>query len=322
MINKNPSTSANSGLPVAVMDLGTNTFHLLIAQGSAAEPEELFHTTIPVRLGEGGINKGMIQPAAYKRGIDTMLQFAERIKEFSAEKVSAIATSALRNAANGKDFIAEIKAKTGIAIETINGDREAKYIYEGVKAGNCLTKQNALILDIGGGSVEFILGNEEGIIWKQSFEIGAARMLDKFHNIDPIPASSINELNAYLEQTLPSFFKAAAEIDIAYLIGSSGAFETFAEVIELGKDNEFELKNNRKYRFDPDEFIAVTDRLIHSSHEERAQTKGIIPIRVDMIVSAALITRFVMAKLGVSDVLMSTYSLKEGVLAEVLNNLH
>jgi len=304
--------------PVAVMDLGTNTFHLLIARGNAAEPEELYHTTIPVKLGEGGINSGIIQPAAYKRGIDTMLQFSGRIKEFRAERISAIATSALRNAANGQAFIDEVKAKTGIAIETINGDREARYIYEGVKAGHCLTKQNSLILDIGGGSVEFILGNENTILWKQSFEIGAARMLDKFHKTDPIPTASIDEMNGYLEQTLSPFFAAAKDIEVNNIVGSSGAFETFAEVIEIDKGKEFDLKKNRKYQFNPADLIAVTDKLIRSAHSERESHKGIIPVRVDMIVSSALITRFVMAKLGVGNVLMSTYSLKEGVLAEAL----
>lgn len=314
----NLSTTSANGKPVAVMDLGTNTFHLLIARGDAADPEELFHTTVPVKLGEGGINSGIIQPAAYQRGIDTMLQFSERIKEYGAVYISAIATSALRSASNGTDFIDEVKARTGMAIETINGDREAQYIYEGVKAGHCLTAQNSLILDIGGGSVEFILGNIDKILWKQSFEVGAARILDKFHRTDPIPASSINELNNYLEQILSPFFAAAANIQIVNIVGSSGAFETFAEVIELDKGNEFELKKNRKYQFKADEFIAITDKLINSSHAERENHKGIIPVRVDMIVSSALITRFVMAKLGITDVLMSTYSLKEGVLTEAL----
>ena len=320
MTDKQTPSSASHGT-VAVMDLGTNTFHLLIAKGDAANPEELYHTTVPVRLGEGGINYGIIQPAAYKRGVDTLIQFGEKIREFKAERVSAIATSALRSASNGHDFIEEVKTKTGIEIETITGDREAKYIYEGVKAGKCLTKQNSLILDIGGGSVEFILGNEDEIIWKQSFEIGAARMLDKFHKIDPIPETSIGEMNRYLKQILPSFLEAAKDVKISNIIGSSGAFETFAEVIELQKGNGFELKKNRKYKFDAQEFINITDWLISSSHKDRESTKGIIPIRVDMIVSASLITRFVMKKLGINDVVMSTYSLKEGVLAEALNTI-
>ena len=318
-IKKFPRSPAEvRGQTVAVMDLGTNTFHLLIARGDAANPEELFHTTVPVRLGEGGINNGLIQPAAYQRGIDTMQQFSDRIAEFKVDKISAIATSALRTAKNGRDFIDEVKVKTGIEIETIDGDHEAGYIYEGVKAGKCLTQQNSLILDIGGGSVEFIIGNEDKITWKQSFEIGAARMLDKFHRTDPIPQDSIDEMNAYLEMILPSFFEVAEGINIYNIIGSSGAFETFAEVIELKKGNKFELKNNRTYVFNPAEFIGITDWLIQSSHEERANTKGIIPIRVDMIVSASIITRFVMKKLGINEVTMSTYSLKEGVLAEAL----
>jgi exopolyphosphatase/guanosine-5'-triphosphate,3'-diphosphate pyrophosphatase len=318
MTDTQKPSSASHGV-IAVMDLGTNTFHLLIARGDAADPKELYHTTVPVRLGEGGINNGIIQPEAYKRGIDTLVQFAEKIAEFKAERVSAIATSALRSASNGNDFIEEVKTKTGIGIKTITGDREAKYIYEGVKAGKCLTKQNSLILDIGGGSVEFILGNEEEIIWKRSFEIGAARMLDKFHKIDPIPETAISEMNEYLEQTLPSFFEASKNVEITNIIGSSGAFETFAEVIELQKGNEFELNKNRKYKFDPQEFIKITNWLIASSHQDRVNTKGIIPIRVDMIVSASLITRFVMKKLDVKEVTMSTYSLKEAVLAEALN---
>jgi exopolyphosphatase/guanosine-5'-triphosphate,3'-diphosphate pyrophosphatase len=306
---------------VAVMDLGTNTFHLLIARGSASNPEELYHTTVPVRLGEGGINNGIIQPAAYKRGIDTMYEFSERIKEHNALVVKAIATSALRSAANGKNFIDEVKAKTGILIETINGDREAEYIYEGVKAGGCLSKQTSLILDIGGGSVEFIIGNEDGITWKQSFEIGAARMLDKFHHTDPIPQVSISEMNAYLEQSLTPFFEAAKNIRIDNIIGSSGSFETFAALVELRKGNPFELKNNPKYRFDLTEFIQITDWLIKSSHQDRANAKRIIPVRVDMIVSASLITRFVMKKLHIDQVIMTVNSLKEGVLTEALGQV-
>lgn len=303
---------------VAVMDLGTNTFHLLIARGKANDPQEVFHTTVAVRLGEGGINNGIIQAAAYKRGIDTMLQFSKLITEHKAGYVKAIATSALRTTSNGKDFIDEVKAKTGIKIEPITGDQEAKYIYDGVKTGKCLTGQNALILDIGGGSVEFIIGNNERILWKQSFEIGAARLMDKFHRTDPIPASSILELDNYIEQILSPLFDAAANMQIKTIIGSSGAFETFAEVIELKKGNEFDLKKNREYSFDKTEFLNITDWLIESTHFDRENTKGIIPVRVDMIVVASLITRFVMKKLNIDDVIMSTYSLKEGVLAEAL----
>lgn len=317
MTDIQPAASASQDI-VAVMDLGTNTFHLLIASGDASAPTELYHVTEPVKLGEGGMKDGKIQHGAYERGVKTMERFHQQIIAHNAGRVKAIATSAVRTTSNGKRFIEEVKAKTGIIIETIDGEMEARYIYDGIKAGQCLTTKNSLILDIGGGSVEFIIGNNERILWKQSFEIGAARLMDKYHQIDPIPGNCVLELHDYLEQTLQPLFQAVKDMGIETLVGSSGAFETFAEVIERKDGYDFDLKKNRKYQFDYNELINITDWLIESTHFERENTPGIIPIRVDMIVVASILTRFVMEKLNIQDVIMSTYSLKEGVLAGML----
>lgn len=317
-MTENKSASSSSQDVVAVMDLGTNTFHLLIATGDATAPTELYHITEPVKLGEGGMKDGKIHHAAFERGVQTMERFHQQIVTHKAGRVKAIATSAVRTTRNGQDFINAVRSKTGINIETIDGEQEARYIYDGIKAGQCLTEKNALILDIGGGSVEFIIGNCNKILWKQSFEIGAARLMDRYHKVDPIPGHCIFELHDYLDQTLVPFFEAAKMANIETLIGSSGAFETFAEVIERKDGHDFDLRNNRKYQFDYNEFMNITDWLIESTHFERENTPGIISIRVDMIVVAAIITRFVVERLGIKNVLMSTYSLKEGVLANML----
>jgi exopolyphosphatase/guanosine-5'-triphosphate,3'-diphosphate pyrophosphatase len=304
---------------IAVMDLGTNTFHLLIAEGSADNFIEIFHTNEGVKLGEGGINKGVIQPAAFARGVATMQRFQNHIEENKVTEVRAIATSAIRNAGNGEDFIREVKEKTGIQIELINGEQEAAYIYNGIKASGCLGDDNSLIMDIGGGSVEFIIGNNEEVLWKQSFEIGAARLMDKFHQTDPIPVQSIKELTLYLNTKLPELFLAASKYKPSILIGSSGAFEIYADVIELQNGKKFDLKKTKVYEFDIDELLDLIERLIKSTHNQRANMKGIIPVRVDMIVVASLITIYMMQKMGLADVTMSTYSLKEGVLAQMLD---
>jgi exopolyphosphatase/guanosine-5'-triphosphate,3'-diphosphate pyrophosphatase len=303
---------------VAVMDLGTNTFHLLIADGDIDNYREVVHYHEAVKLGEGGINKGYILPEAYQRGIKTMELFGQEIKANGITEARAIATSALRSASNGKDFIEEVKAKTGINIEIINGEQEAAFIYQGVKISGCLSTQNSLIMDIGGGSVEFILGNADGITWKQSFEIGAARLMDLFHRTDPIPPASIEALNLYLEDHLTDLFKAVAHKKVDTLIGSSGAFETFAEVVETEKGHTFDLKKTKNYSFDESELLTITNKFVQSNHKERAANKGIIPVRVNMIVAASLITRFIMHKLGISKVSMCSNSLKEGVLAGML----
>lgn len=300
------------------MDLGTNTFHLLIAEGDIHKYHEIAHITEAVKLGEGGINKGYILPEAFQRGVNTMQRFNELIHANNVTGVRAIATSALRNASNGKDFIKEVKTQTGIAIEIIDGEQEAVFIYNGVKLSGCLSAKNSLIMDIGGGSVEFILGNTDKILWKQSFEVGAARLMDQFHHTDPIPPASIEAMKLYLEDTLNDLFIATAGIEIDTLIGSSGSFETFAGLIETEKAKSFDLKNIQHYDFDEEELLTITNKLILSSHKDRVGNPGIIPVRVDMIVAASLVTRFIMYALDLHKVSMCTNSLKEGVLAGML----
>ncbi|NHA03638.1 exopolyphosphatase [Mucilaginibacter sp. HC2] len=304
---------------VAVMDLGTNTFHLLIAEGTVTNYHEIAHDQEPVKLGEGGINKGYILPEAFARGIKTMQQFQEQIDANNVQQVRALATSALRSASNGRDFINEVKAKTGISIEIINGDQEAGFIYEGVKISGCLSAQNSLIMDIGGGSVEFILGNTDHIIWKQSFEIGAARLMDLFHRTDPIPPASIEALDVYLQDNLSDLFSAIEGHEVDTLIGSSGVFESFATLIETEKGHSFDLKTTKTYGFDQEELLIETNKIVQSTHLQRAANQDIIPVRVDMIVVASLITRFIIHKLAIQQVLMCTNSLKEGVLAGMLS---
>jgi exopolyphosphatase / guanosine-5'-triphosphate,3'-diphosphate pyrophosphatase len=303
----------------AVMDLGTNTFHLLIAEGDMLHLHAIVHLHIAVKLGEGGINKGIILPVAFQRGINTMKQFKREIDDNHVEKVKAIATSALRNASNGKEFIDKVKTETGIAIEIVDGDNEAAFIYSGVKASGSLSVQNSLIVDIGGGSVEFIIGSRSDLLWKQSFEIGAARLMEKFHRTDPIRSAAIEALDLYLEDTLPGLFSAINKIPVNNMIGSSGAFETFAELIETERSDSFDLKKIKTYNFDQEELLTVTDQLIVSTHGERAANKKIIPVRVDMIVVASIITRYLIQKLSINKVSLCTYSLKEGVLAEMMD---
>lgn len=300
------------------MDLGTNTFHLLITEYNNSALHEIVHEHDAVKLGEGGINKGLILPAAFERGVKSMQHFNGLIQDNKVQHIRAIATSALRNAANGMDFIREVKDCTNITIEIIDGDAEATYIYKGVKASGCLSKQNSLIVDIGGGSVEFIICNADEILWKQSFEIGAARLMDKFHRTDPIPAESITELNQYLDNCLKDLFTAAQQYTIDNLVGSSGVFESYAEVMERKKGNPFNLKKIKHFEFVKDELLSLIEKLALSTHQQRIATEGIIPVRIDMIVVASLLTRFIMEKLGIDKVVMSTSSLKEGVLAEMM----
>jgi len=176
----------------------------------------------------------------------------------------------------------------------------------------------SLIMDIGGGSIEFIIGNKHSVVWRESFEIGAARLMDRFHHSDPIDPAAIEAINVYLENKLGNLFSAIRTYPVQKLIGSSGSFETFAELAALRRNEAFDLNTIKNYLFDQHDFQSVTDELIRSTHAEREANKVIIPVRVDMIVVSSIVTRYIIAKLGISQTALCTYSLKEGILAEMM----
>lgn len=308
----------SGGRGAAVMDLGTNTFHLLIAESTANGFEAIVREQVAVKLGEGGIDKGIIQPEAFERGVHTMKSFRDKIDAHNVQYIRAIATSAVRNASNGPAFIEKVKNETGISIEVADGETEAGFIYQGIKATGLLSGENALIMDIGGGSIEFIICNASRILWKQSFEIGAARQMERFHRTDPIPPDSVEALELCLENTLTNLFDAVKAMPLPDLIGSSGSFETFASLIESERNDTFDLDQIKRYAFDLEDLLQVTGKLIASSHSERAANRLIIPVRVDMIVVSAVVTRYIIRRLGIRNVVLSTYSLKEGVLAGMI----
>ncbi|MCE9538076.1 MAG: phosphatase, partial [Bacteroidetes bacterium] len=166
---------------IAVIDLGTNTFNLLIVEVSSDKTYELvFQTKISVKLGEGGINKGFIAPLPFNRGIDALKVHKQTIEKYNVGKVYAIATSAIRGASNGAEFVAKANEECNIDVQVISGDKEAETIYYGVRDAVKMSDEVSLIIDIGGGSTEFIIANKHQIFWKQSFLLGVARLLEMF----------------------------------------------------------------------------------------------------------------------------------------------
>ena len=166
----------------AVLDLGTNTFNILIVNIEKNVKTILHHDRVPVKIGKGGIQNNQIIEEACQRAKEALKQFRKLIDQYNVkiEDITAIATSAFRNAINGQALADEIKQETEIEIRIIQGEVEAELIYYGVKGAMKIGEETALIMDIGGGSVEFILCNENHIFWKKSYEIGAQRLLDLF----------------------------------------------------------------------------------------------------------------------------------------------
>lgn len=297
---------------IAILDLGTNTFHLLIAEPGLFRPVIIFQETIAVKLGEGGISKKIIRRDAASRGLKAIKKFKTYIDQFESNEIKAVATSALRTASNGQEFINKVETETGIQVEFIEGEREAELIYYGVRRALNLTIDKALIMDIGGGSTEFILCDKNQILWKKSFEIGAARLMDQFHHTDPISKIEIEELTNHLNSILPELKTELIIHKPKLLIGSAGAFETFATLC----DEEFMNTTQTSFTFNMNKVSEIFDWIIKSNHEERERSQSIIPVRVDMIVTATLLTSYVLSLHPFKAIQLSRYSLKEGLLFE------
>ncbi|MFM7667431.1 MAG: exopolyphosphatase [Bacteroidota bacterium] len=290
----------------AVIDLGTNTFNLLIAEWVDGKWRRIHSEKDGVALGMGGINHKLITEDAILRAEKTLNHFKSIAESFGVSEIKAIGTSAIRDAKNQSEFVDRIKNDVGIDILVISGDQEADFIYRGV-AKTIDFSIPSLIMDIGGGSTEFILVDKNGIQEKVSLNIGVSRMLQLFSCADPMRPEQALELSQWLEEQAAGFFN---NLNVSRLIGASGSFETFYELIHNTTIPSLYAAIELPFT----SFYVELDRLIYSTQAERDLNPWIVPIRKKMAPYAAVKTKWVIDKLGISETYLSPYSLKEGAL--------
>ena len=294
---------------IAAIDLGSNTFHLIIAEYKSNHIDVVYKTNKPVRLSEDITNDNSIVPNAFERGIECLKEFKSILEKYEVEKLRAVATSAVRSASNGQEFIDQVHELTGIQIEIISGSEEAALIYDGVKASGAVDGKT-LIMDIGGGSTEFIFCDEKQSYWKKSFDIGAARLMQNFWTNDPISIAELKALQEYLDETLLELVEFNKDFKPLTLVGSAGAFETFLDMA----DSSIQSSNLKSATLNIDQYKELSEKLKLSTHEERSHMPNLIALRVDMIVMACILTDYILEKLNIQDMRMTTYDLKYGVL--------
>jgi exopolyphosphatase/guanosine-5'-triphosphate,3'-diphosphate pyrophosphatase len=298
---------------IAILDLGTNTFHLLIADAMNGTLKIIHKSKVGVKLGEGAIQNNWIAPKPFRRGVDAMLHFKSIIDKYKPGKIFGYATSAIRSAENGKNFLKAVKSESKLTVRIITGVEEAELICMGVR--QCIKlNEPSLIMDIGGGSVEFIIADDVKIYWKGSFNIGAARLLGIFSPSDPIKKSEIIKIEDFLSKKLIPLKKAVKKFPVRKLIGSSGSFDTFAEMTGFTFHHKNVVTGKRTYNFNMTEFKTLSRMILKSSSEERMKMKGLVRMRVDMIVVSTICTNFVFRNFKIKEMHLSKYALKEGAM--------
>jgi exopolyphosphatase / guanosine-5'-triphosphate,3'-diphosphate pyrophosphatase len=303
---------------LAVIDLGTNTFHLMIAEINGRTNHIIHTEKVAVKLGKAGINQDIIQEDAINRAIVTLQDFKSKMDHEGVTRIHAFGTSALRNATNANVATERIKSSTGIDISIISGDEEAEMIYRGIQSALNLGDETSLIMDIGAGSVEFILANGTKTLWKRSLEIGAQRILELYKIHDPITTEEIQQLNQFFESSLAEVHAAIQFYPPVTLVGSSGTFDTLSDLY-CAENNIAKSESDSETPLTIEYFHSVYHRLIKMNRTERMNMAGMIELRVDLIVVGCCLVRFILEKYRPNQIRVSRYSLKEGALAMLSN---
>lgn len=291
---------------IAVIDLGTNTFNLLIADVSDSGFSVIHSSKEGVALGMGGINEKRITADAMVRALTTFEHFVAICREKQVEFIRAIGTSAVRDAVNAHELVSSVQSRFGVQIEIIDGLKEAQLIYDGVRWSYDFS-QPSLIMDIGGGSTEFIRGHAGEPLQFCSLNIGVSRAVQLFTHADPLSEDDKRKMIDWFESHAAAL---SAFDSCSVLVGASGSFETFYEMVH---ETAFPV-GMEPIHLDRNELEGILDWIIGSTFEERERHPYIIPIRRRMAPVAALKTKWILDKFDIREVIISPYSLKEGAL--------
>jgi exopolyphosphatase / guanosine-5'-triphosphate,3'-diphosphate pyrophosphatase len=299
---------------IASIDLGTNTARLLIGSSEDGRIERHFISRKITRLGGGFTKESGISPEAAERTISALKDFANSIKEHDVERVRAVATSAVRDAANRTEFCAAVKKSTGIELEVISGELEGKLTLSGVISGLDVRSGLLFVFDVGGGSTEYTVSSGEDILITRSLPLGVVRLTEGKSGIDAMATKVEKELSCLSKELRASPFSDC--LSSSTLIGTAGTATTLAAISLKLSDYDYRKVNNHLLSLA--EIRSIFDTLLPLTPEERLrQVPGLEKGREDLIIAGTILTMKTMEMFGFSTLKVSDYGLLEGVLIDL-----
>lgn len=295
----------------AAIDLGTNTFHLLIASlDDDGKLTEHFRSRSYIHLAKDGIER--ISDSAIDRALACVQEFSDALKKFDITDVICSGTAALRTAENGQLLVGKIEAILGLPVNVIDGITEAKYIYHGVSlAIPSLRSGNHMIMDIGGGSVEFIIIKDGHFYWSNSYPIGIAVLKRLFHKSEPIDREELFLINQFIRDHLCKLLYIAKGMTFQSLVGASGSFEVLSQMVNPKGDD-------LKVRVSVDRFLSTYKGIVGQSLEERLERDDIPEDRAPLIVVAFQLMHFIVTHFRFNHLAVSKYAMKEGMIMSLM----
>jgi exopolyphosphatase/guanosine-5'-triphosphate,3'-diphosphate pyrophosphatase len=300
---------------VAGIDCGTNSIRLLVADvhPETGELIELDRRMTIVRLGQGVDRTGRLAPEALERTFAACREYAGVIRELGAERIRFVATSASRDAENRDEFVRGVVDILGVEPEVITGDQEAEFSFTGA-TGELRGAETYLVVDIGGGSTEFVTGDRH-VEAARSVDIGCVRLTERHIRHDPPTAEEVEAVRADVRAALDLAAETVPLSSAGTLVGLAGSVTTVA-AIALGLP-EYDSAKIHHARISAVQVAEVAERLLASTHDERAAIPVIHPGRVDVIIAGALVLREIVERVGAREIVVSEHDILDGIALSV-----
>lgn len=313
-------TAAPGPISLAALDIGTNSFHLVVARLLDNGYEVVAREKETVRLGHGGGDMKELSNDAIDRGI-SVLRRMQRVAASHNAPVRAVATSAVREAHNSEVFLTRARREAKIDIEVISGLEEARLIHLGVLQAVPAFEQRLILVDIGGGSTEVLVGEHGETLAARSFKLGSVRLTDRFFSGGTTKEKTVGDCRSYIRSILATFEREVEDFGFDIAIASSGTAETIARIIHAARDDT-DLHTFNRFEFTVNELQSVAESLAKKrTSDDRRSTPGLDPTRADIIVAGALVLEGVADIFGIKSFVYSEAALREGVLLDTIARL-
>jgi exopolyphosphatase / guanosine-5'-triphosphate,3'-diphosphate pyrophosphatase len=299
--------------PHAVIDCGSNTFNLLVGKISDGKLQVIHSERRPVLLQASKTANGEISGAGCQRAVDTLHEYKNIADRFEVEELRCLATSVFRKATNGNALTDRIKTETGIDIEVISGENEAEFIFQGIKSTDVLSKGVSLIMDIGGGSTEFVLSEQGDRLHTWSFEIGATRLIQEIQPSDPFSQRDIIRSSNFIQETIAPMKEILKHYRINQLVGASGFFDTLGD-LEWSKTDLSENLKPVSLVMERDVYTSWREQLMGLTIEQRSSWEHIPLFRASLLPMGFCLVDTILQETGINTVICSSHALKEGAL--------
>ena len=304
---------------IAAIDIGTNSIHMIVVQ---VRPDLSFEVIDRekemVRLGAGGLDGRSLTPTAMTAALQTLAKFRRLADSHKVDEIVAAGTSAIREADNGGDFIADVDRKTGIKIRVISGTEEARLIHMAAVYGVHMGGSPAVVIDIGGGSIEVTLGTASHITHARSFKLGVIRLTERFVRTDPLSARDERRLVKHINKEIGGYLSTIADKRFDRVIGTSG---TILSVGSLAISEEGIVRDEalRNRRVTAKAIRRLRKRLSGADLEARLHMDGLDPRRADIAVAGTILLDSVLRRLGADDITLCDLALREGLVLDYIH---